>query len=311
MTIINLLSEASNFDEKRDPNSKPFTLIEKQIAENTMKSLYIKKMHRQLNHIMCPCCIKKKNKAKPGKNARGGGGAPIIHGVLDKILGIGRANLSESLSLVDESDDRSAWFEIDGMMDRRREIICPDRECRGSFCGNCFATPYHFKIQCEEVVNYTRAWADWCQRGKREFMAAVASQDENYRRQLAEFDANIKKQVEDRQNFERRMQELQADEQYKAANCRSCPHCGRTVQKLDGCNSMVCGRNYHGGDNQNGCGKNFDWSKAPPYIVNVGSHLTEEEAKNKLALVAPSKAKAHRHKWTFENQVCTHKPKGT
>ena len=35
---------------------------------------------------------------------------------------------------------------------------------------------------------------------------------------------------------------------------------------------MVCGRNYHGGDDQSGCGHGFRWSAAPPYqpIADTG-----------------------------------------
>lgn len=60
-------------------------------------------------------------------------------------------------------------------------------------------------------------------------------------------------------------QELAEDERYKAEHCRLCPFCFRPVEKLDGCNSMRCGENWHGGAKQSGCGKTFDWAKAPPY----------------------------------------------
>ena len=134
-------------------------------------------------------------------------------------------------------------------------------------------------------------------------MTACAAQDASYRRQLAEFDSNKRNQEEEKQNLERRMRELQADEEFKSANCKMCPKCGRVVQKLDGCNLMICGQNYHGGDNQNGCGTRFDWARASPYKVNVGNHLTLNEAKNKKALVAPEKARLHQHTWSFDGQV--------
>jgi hypothetical protein len=59
--------------------------------------------------------------------------------------------------------------------------------------------------------------------------------------------------------------EFQSDEAYKEANCRLCPHCHRTVQKLEGCDSMKCGSDYHGGNNQHGCGQSFNWSQTQPY----------------------------------------------
>ena len=66
----------------------------------------------------------------------------------------------------------------------------------------------------------------------------------------------------------RRFTELQQDEAWKEANCRLCPHCGKTVYKVDGCDSMTCGRDAAdkgGGNQQNGCGQAFRWNQAKPY----------------------------------------------
>jgi len=41
------------------------------------------------------------------------------------------------------------------------------------------------------------------------------------------------------------------------------------VQKLEGCNAMICGRNYHGGDQQDGCGAKFTWTSATLYQPRV------------------------------------------
>lgn len=56
-----------------------------------------------------------------------------------------------------------------------------------------------------------------------------------------------------------------ADENYKAQNCRLCPHCKRVIQHMGGCASMICGQDYHGGNQQSGCGKSFTWEQAKPY----------------------------------------------
>jgi hypothetical protein len=64
----------------------------------------------------------------------------------------------------------------------------------------------------------------------------------------------------------RRYNELMADEKFKATNCRLCPHCDRVVQHMGGCPSMVCGHDYHGGNDQSGCGQNFTWDQAKPYV---------------------------------------------
>lgn len=61
--------------------------------------------------------------------------------------------------------------------------------------------------------------------------------------------------------------ELQRDEEWKRANCRECPRCQRVVEKLEGCDQMICGQDAHGGNRQNGCGHHFSWNEAPAYRV--------------------------------------------
>ena len=41
------------------------------------------------------------------------------------------------------------------------------------------------------------------------------------------------------------------------------------MEKLEGCDSMVCGSDAHGGNRQPGCGKGFRWSQAKPYQPRV------------------------------------------
>lgn len=58
---------------------------------------------------------------------------------------------------------------------------------------------------------------------------------------------------------------LKQDEEWKSMNCRLCPHCGRTIEKIEGCNQMRCGYDVHGGGRYGGCGRSFDWASAEPY----------------------------------------------
>jgi len=67
-------------------------------------------------------------------------------------------------------------------------------------------------------------------------------------------------------------------EDWKVQNCKCCSKCHRVINKVDGCDSMVCGRNYHGGDVQNGCGASFNWSSAPVYKRQTAKHIPREEA---------------------------------
>ena len=53
-------------------------------------------------------------------------------------------------------------------------------------------------------------------------------------------------------------------ELWKQKHCRRCPYCTRVVEKLDGCDLILCGGNYHGGNQQRGCGKQFVWGAGQP-----------------------------------------------
>ena len=48
-----------------------------------------------------------------------------------------------------------------------------------------------------------------------------------------------------------------------ALNIKLCPYCGFPVEKIDGCDQMVCGRDAHGSARfAGGCGKGFKWTEA-------------------------------------------------
>merc|ERR1711981_859788 len=68
-----------------------------------------------------------------------------------------------------------------------------------------------------------------------------------------------------------RHKELEQDEAWKKRHCRLCPQCRRPIEKTQGCHSMVCGQNFHGGNEQPGCGRKFDWATALPYDVSAGA----------------------------------------
>lgn len=92
--------------------------------------------------------------------------------------------------------------------------------------------------------------------------SAYAAQLANYEKQHS---ANQRRNDELRGRYNNAM----ADEKYKAENCRLCPHCRRVVQHMGGCSSMICGQDYHGGNNQSGCGKSFTWEQATPYTATA------------------------------------------
>ena len=115
---------------------------------------------------------------------------------------------------------------------------------------------------------------------RRNYWAAGARKSAGYRAQSADSKREQEADAKRNEELRRRYEELKADEELKAKTCRLCPHCKRVVQHMGGCSSMICGQNYHGGDQQSGCGKSFDWSQALPYIPIVNT--VHEQIKSAL-----------------------------
>ena len=103
----------------------------------------------------------------------------------------------------------------------RQCIRCPS--CAQNFCSGC-RQRHHYNISCDLVPAATTQWLDWTANGARDAAAA-----------------------------RRRLEELRRDEEWKAAHCRLCPHCLRAVERIEGCNHMVCGSDAVGGNLQAGC----------------------------------------------------------
>jgi hypothetical protein len=57
------------------------------------------------------------------------------------------------------------------------------------------------------------------------------------------------------------------NEEYKVQHCRLCPSCKRVVERLQDCDTMICGKDAHGANLQSGCGTKFDWTQAEPYTT--------------------------------------------
>jgi len=127
-------------------------------------------------------------------------------------------------------------------------------------CTGCGATPYHHHARCADVQALRARWLAWLQGGReayRGLQRRTAREATAQQRALREAMA--------------RQSELERDEQWKAEHCRLCPKCRRAVEKIDGCNTMVCGENTHGGNRQPGCGHRFSWKDARPYKPRIGA----------------------------------------
>ena len=142
--------------------------------------------------------------------------------------------------------------------------LCHCPSCGNNFCTLC-KKPFHFHCRCGEVPLYTERWLSWCSSGrsaynkdKKEAMDKVRAQEARNKELLAKYTA------------------LREDEKYKEEHGRVCPNCGRIIIKDGGCDLMVCGRNYRGGNVQDGCGFNFNWSQAKRYVSNVNTEPKEK-----------------------------------
>lgn len=139
----------------------------------------------------------------------------------------------------------------------RSRITCP--ACGLEFCSKCRMT-YHFRTSCEEVQALRLRYAEWIRNGRAAYQGKIAVADKAMSAHESSMEAARK-----------RYEELVKDEEFKAQNCRHCPHCSRVVQKLEGCNAMRCGFDTDTRSNrQDGCGSAFDWTTAPPYKSQLG-----------------------------------------
>ncbi|CAF3846177.1 unnamed protein product [Rotaria sp. Silwood1] len=160
---------------------------------------------------------------------------------------------------------------------QRFRVVC--NACRNEFCSIC-NQQYHYRTNCQQVAQITQQWFVWCNTERGNYWRARAQEDVTYRAQLEEYERQLGSNVKRNEELRRRYEELMADEAFKAQNCRLCPHCKRVVQHMGGCSSMVCGRNYHGGDQQSGCGKSFTWDDTKPYIPSIDT--APDKIKNSL-----------------------------
>mmetsp|Transcript_6043 Transcript_6043/g.14442 ORF Transcript_6043/g.14442 Transcript_6043/m.14442 type:complete len:742 (-) Transcript_6043:364-2589(-) len=128
-----------------------------------------------------------------------------------------------------------------------------------AFCTRCRHSPYHFHGKCEEVQALRERWLAWVSGGREAYSGDAAKS------------AAFEKQAQALREGMDRQRDLEQDEEWKAKHCRECPKCRRPVQKLSGCDSMVCGADSHGGNDQPGCGHNFEWSQAAAYKAAASS----------------------------------------
>lgn len=160
----------------------------------------------------------------------------------------------------------SYWVEPTRPLEKQR-VDCP--KCLMAFCSLC-KRPYHFRCSCDEVMTITKQWLEWQQHGRAPYLTKMAREDSSYQAALDVFKSRRAAHVQEVRTAEQNWGLLVADENYKASRCKRCPHCNRVIERVDGCDTMVCGQNAHGGNIQNGCGQAFDWNDALLYVADIG-----------------------------------------
>jgi hypothetical protein len=166
------------------------------------------------------------------------------------------------------------WF-VEAQQARRSgekdmEVVC--EKCSFRFCADCKKVS-HSNTPCEQMLTYARQWDEWLGTGRPLALARMAQVDAKFSAALQAHNAKKEQHEADMRNREAQYAQMLADEKWKEQNCKRCPHCSFVVNKLDGCDEMICGRDYHGNVVQGGCGKVFHWKNmATPYVADTGHH---------------------------------------
>mmetsp|Transcript_37580 Transcript_37580/g.86849 ORF Transcript_37580/g.86849 Transcript_37580/m.86849 type:complete len:640 (+) Transcript_37580:57-1976(+) len=171
-------------------------------------------------------------------------------------LNVAMDTLAAPGEVVVRCSERSCTYAALLREEKRIRFRC--RRCPATpFCTQCRQTPFHYHEDCGSVQPLREQWLKWTSGGRQQYFGLKKQATEKDQRRKALLDGIA------------RHNELLQDEQWKTQHCRLCPHCGRPVEKVDGCDRMKCGENYHGGDRQQGCGQQFDWGTAKPYAAHI------------------------------------------
>jgi hypothetical protein len=184
---------------------------------------------------------------------------PVCHLQRDETRSCFERNMNSLISKPPEFLEKSAG-----------EIACPVGDCKeGHFPFEYIAKNVNAAVMADYFEVQKRFTEAIARRNERE---KLMKQNEEVRRQDMEINQKLQEAlIEGRQNSRKQMLDYLMTEKAMEADeyTRRCPSCERVVQKLGGCSLMRCGENYHGGDQQQGCGTSFDFNNAPRYKSTV------------------------------------------
>jgi hypothetical protein len=145
-----------------------------------------------------------------------------------------------------------------------QRLLCVAAGCRATFCSAC-RQPFHWNSTCAEALRLSARWVRFLQDELSPFLMAAVRLDGERWAPVLQMHAGAKGALDEAtKEALSRFDELRQMELWKQKHCRRCPYCTRVVEKIDGCDMLICGGNYHGGNQQRGCGKQFIWGDGQP-----------------------------------------------
>lgn len=112
-------------------------------------------------------------------------------------------------------------------------------KCRQPFCWRC-KEPFHDDIACLEVKDITKKWAMLLQQ-----LAGGQVDGGLIGEKVVEDNAGIVSAFMKLEQFMASNQYFQ--ENFESGNLKHCPSCKSLIEKLGGCESMICGQDHDGG----------------------------------------------------------------
>ncbi|CAF0760021.1 unnamed protein product [Adineta steineri] len=183
-----------------------------------------------------------------------------------------RCYASETRALIKCPNQQCSWAFEPNDPNERFHVIC--QLCQKEFCSLC-NQQYHYRTDCQQLILITERWFFWCNSERGRYLTERAGQDTDYAARLDEYEREQAKNRQRNEELRHRYDTAVEDENYKSRNCRHCPNCNRVVERMEGCESMICGQDYHGGNIQSGCGEEFTWDEAEQYQASTVRKSTE------------------------------------
>ena len=145
-----------------------------------------------------------------------------------------------------------------------QRLQCTVASCGASFCSAC-RHPFHYRSSCAEALRLSARWVRFLQAELPAFLQSAMLVDaERWAPVLKAYTQSKSSLDEAARDALSRFDELRKMELWKEKHCKRCPSCRRVVEKLEGCDMMMCGDDVHGGNQQRGCGKAFVWCEGQP-----------------------------------------------